>query len=58
MTLLFVKELVVIAFCEVLAIYALSPDSKFAAGANEFNSSTTEPDPDPVISSPLTSKLK
>ena len=45
-------------FCEVLAIYALSPLAKFAAGASVFNNSTTEPDPEPVTSKPLTSKLR
>ena len=47
-----------ITFCIVLAMYALSPLAKFAAGASVFSNSTTEPDPEPVTSKPFTSKLR
>ena len=47
-----------VTLCIVLAMYALSPLAKFAAGASVFNNSTTEPDPEPVMSKPFTSKLR
>ena len=57
-TLLFVIEDDVVTLCIVLAMYALSPLEKLAAGANAFNNSTTEPDPEPVMSRPFVSRLR
>jgi len=47
-----------VTLCIVLAMYALSPLAKFAEGASVFSNSTTEPDPEPVMSKPFTSKLR